>query len=158
MTCIMLDFGTMGQILARESIDFRIDSEEGSVGILTDTGYVTDEAREALCGVELLVLESNHEPEWLRSGPYPYPLKKRILGPWGHLSNQDAAHFAVEMARQGTQQIILAHLSKENNTPAQALEVVSRAIRAEELEAEVSVAPRKELSHAYCLEGVLCRK
>ena len=143
---------------ARESIDFRIDSDEGSIGILTDTGYVTDEAADTLSGVELLVLESNHEPEWLRSGPYPYHLKQRILGPWGHLSNQDAAKFAVEMAQQGTRQIVLAHLSHENNTPAQALEVVSRAIRAEELDTIVTVAPRKELSCVYQLEGALCRK
>lgn len=143
---------------ARQSVDYRIDSEGGSIGILTDTGYVTDEAADVLSGVDLLVLESNHEPDWLRAGPYPYQLKQRIMSPWGHLSNQDAAQFAVDMAQQGTQEIVLAHLSKENNTPARALETVERSLRAEELDTPVSVAPRKELSRAYQVEAVLCRK
>ena len=66
-------------------MDYRIDGS-GSVGILTDTGYVTDEAAQVLPGVSLLVLESNHDEESLRSGPYPYTLKQRILGRQGHQS------------------------------------------------------------------------
>ncbi len=141
------------------SVDYRIDSAEGSVGILTDTGYVTQRAAEALEGVELLVLESNHDPEWLRSGPYPYYLKQRILGEEGHLSNEDAAYFAAQMARCGTQQIILAHLSRENNTPARALEIVQRHMSAENLgHVRITVAPRSELSEAYRVEAQVCRK
>lgn len=141
------------------SVDYRIDGTEGSVGVLTDTGYVTQRAAEALEGVELLVLESNHDPDWLRSGPYPYHLKQRILGEEGHLSNEDAAHFAAQMARCGTQQIVLAHLSRENNTPARALETVQRHMAAEDLgHVRITVAPRGELSEAYRTEGQLCRK
>ena len=141
------------------SVDYRIDGNEGSIGVLTDTGYVTQRAAEALEGVELLVLESNHDPEWLRSGPYPYYLKQRILGEEGHLSNEDAAHFAAQMARCGTQQIVLAHLSRENNTPARALETVQRHMAAEDLgHVRITVAPRGELSEAYRTEGQLCRK
>lgn len=75
---------------AAGSIDYRIDAAGGSVGILTDTGLITDEAADVLAGAALLMLESNHDEECLRSGPYPYSLKQRILGPLGHLSN-DAA-------------------------------------------------------------------
>ena len=92
-----------------------------AVGVLTDTGYVTDEAADILAGVDLAVLEANHDVETLRSGPYPYYLKQRILGAQGHLSNEDAARFAAVLAQSGTSEIILAHLSRENNTPAMAL-------------------------------------
>ena len=139
------------------SMDFRLDSEGGSMGILTDTGYVTDEAHDALMGVDLLVLESNHDIEWLRSGPYPYQLKERILGAYGHLSNDDAARFAAEMARRGTKEIVLAHLSRENNTPERARTTVQRALDAAQQTVRLSVAPRCELCR-YEVETSLCRK
>ena len=139
------------------SIDYRLDGADGSVGVLTDTGYVTDEAFDTLTGVDLLVLESNHDVEWLRSGPYPYYLKERILGAYGHLSNDDAARFAVEMAQRGTKEIILAHLSRENNTPARALDTVQRALCAAECDVRLSAAPRSQVS-CYEVEKDLCRK
>ena len=137
-------------------MDYRFDFAGAGVGVLTDTGTVTDEARRALRGVELLVLESNHDVEWLRSGPYPYALKARILSRQGHLSNDDAAAFAAEMAAGGTRQFVLAHLSRENNTPQRALEVVSAAVAA--YGATVTVAPRGELSRPYIAEGSVCRR
>lgn len=140
------------------SVDYRIDSRTGSVGILTDTGYVTESAFAALQGVDLLVLESNHDAEWLRSGPYPYYLKERILSNEGHLSNNTAAAFAVQMANCGTREIVLAHLSRENNTPARALDTVQLALRAGGYDIPVSVAPRGELSSAYRVEVSVCRK
>lgn len=140
------------------SMDYRLDSEGGSIGVLTDTGYVTDEAFDTLCGVDLLVLESNHDIEALRSGPYPYYLKERILGPYGHLSNDDAARFAAEMAQRGTGEIVLAHLSRENNTPVMALDTVQRALNARGLAVRLSVAPRSELSRCYEVEVSPCRK
>ena len=136
----------------------RLDAASGSIGILTDTGYVTDEAYDALLGVDLLVLESNHDPEALRSGPYPYYLKERIAGPRGHLSNDEAARFAAEMAQRGTKEIVLAHLSRENNTPAMALHAVQRMLEAHGLTAAVTVAPRSELSRCYEVEVSPCRK
>jgi len=141
-----------------EGVDYRIDSDGGSIGILTDTGIVTDEAFDTLCGVELLVLESNHDVEWLRSGPYPYYLKQRILGLRGHLSNDDAARFAAEMVRRGTKEIVLAHLSRENNTPVRALETMQRMLDIHGLTARISVAPRSEVSQCYEPEGERCRK
>ncbi len=140
---------------AADSVDYRFD-DNGSIGVLTDTGYVPDEAAETLAGVDLLVLESNHDVEWLKSGPYPYPLKQRILGDRGHLSNEAAARFALQMARQGTRQFVLAHLSRENNTPARALETVGSAV--ETFGAAVCVAPRGKLSCAYQTEVAVCRK
>ena len=132
---------------AGESVDYRIDCGGEAVGILTDTGFVPEPAAAALTGVDLLVLESNHDVEWLLSGPYPYPLKQRILGRRGHLSNEDAA----ACARRA-----LAHPSRENNTPARALQVMERALS--DLDVSVDVAPRGELSVCYEAEVSVCRR
>ncbi len=137
-------------------VDYRFDSLGASAGALTDTGYVTDQARRVLTGVELLVLESNHDVEWLRSGPYPYQLKRRILSDVGHLSNDAAAEFAAQLARTGTRQIVLAHLSRENNSPQRALETVCAALSG--MGVAVEVAPRGVVSRAYVAEGAVCKK
>lgn len=133
------------------STGYRMDD----TGVLTDTGYVTREAEEVLSGVSLLVLESNHDVDLLRSGPYPYYLKKRILSDQGHLSNEAAGAFAVTAARAGAREIVLAHLSKENNTPQTALSAVSAALRREGFSPRLSVAPRDTLSEAYTTREAL---
>ena len=138
---------------------YRLDTADGSVGILTDTGYVTEQAAELLPGVDLAVLEANHDVETLRSGPYPYYLKQRILGPEGHLSNTDAAAFAVTLAERGAGEIVLAHLSRENNTPAMARTAVETALAAAELAPLLSVAPRDTLGPAHVVgRRAVCRK
>ena len=129
---------------------YRIDTADTAVGLMTDTGYVTPAAQEVLPSVEVAVLEANHDVETLRSGPYPYYLKERILGRGGHLSNEDAARFAVTLARSGAAEVVLAHLSRENNTPAMALSAAQRAFSAAGLDTDIlSVAPREQLSRAY---------
>ena len=86
--------------------------------------------RAALCGVDCAVIEANHDPELLRTGPYPIYLKRRIASDHGHLSNESAGALAVYLAENGAQQLILGHLSRENNTPRAALETVSLALAA----------------------------
>lgn len=135
------------------SCGYRFDTPDGGVGLLTDTGVVTPEAAAILPGVALAVLEANHDVEAVRSGPYPYFLKERILGPGGHLRNEDAAAFAVTLAAAGAREIVLAHLSQENNSPAMALRAVETALGAAGLSPRLSAAPRDCLSGAYVLEG-----
>ena len=139
------------------SVGYRLEGHAGSIGVLTDSGYVTEPARRALTGVDLLVLESNHDVDWLRAGPYPYYLKERIAGPRGHLSNDEAARFAAEMALRGTKEIVLAHLSRENNTPARALDTVQCALSAAGCHVRLTAAPRCELCR-YEVEVSPCRK
>ena len=138
---------------------FRLDTADGAVGLLTDTGYVTEEAADALEGVDLAVLEANHDIETLRSGPYPYYLKQRILGAQGHLSNADAAQFAAVLAESGASEIVLAHLSRENNTPAMAQTAVEQALSAAGVSPLLSVAPRDcpGPAHVVCRRSV-CRR
>lgn len=138
---------------------FRFDTADGAVGLMTDTGYVTPEAADLLPGVDLAVLEANHDVEAVRSGPYPYYLKERILGPQGHLPNEDAARFAVTLAERGASEIVLAHLSAENNTPAMARTAVETALSAAGLAPALSVAPRNCLSGPYTVvRRAVCRR
>lgn len=154
--CSVTPFSTSHD--AAGSTGYRVDTDDGAVGVLTDTGFVTDGAAEVLPGVDLLVLEANHDVEALQSGPYPYYLKRRILGQEGHLCNEDAGRFAAAMAESGASEIVLAHLSKENNTPAMALRTVETCLSAAGVRPSLSVAPRDELSRGYLVKrSVPCR-
>ena len=139
---------------AADSVDYRIDAPDGSLGALTDTGYVTDDAVKALTGVDLLLLEANHDVGMLQCGPYPYHLKRRILGEHGHLSNEAAADFALHCVKSGTSDILLAHLSAENNTPEAAEYAVARRLQAAGCSVRLGVAPRDRLSEVH----TVCRK
>lgn len=130
---------------------YRLDSADGSFGVLTDTGYVTPQAQEVLSGVDLALLETNHDVDAVHSSFYPYHLKVRILGREGHLCNEDAARFAAELAKSGTRELILAHLSEENNSPGMAQHAVERALNAIGYSLRFSVAPRHEISSAHII-------
>lgn len=87
-----------------------------SLGYMTDTGYVTDEAAAALAGVRLLALESNHDGRMLETGPYPYVVKQRIASTRGHLSNAQAADYLRGAAHGDLRHVVALHISQENNT------------------------------------------
>ena len=134
---------------------YRFDWQGRSLGVLTDTGIVP-EAAACLEGVDILLLEANHDVEALLSGPYPYDLKERVMGRQGHLSNEAAAQFAAACALAGTRDIILAHLSEENNTPQMARSAVGRALEAVGYQGRLSVAPRREMGEVHVLEVAEC--
>lgn len=101
-----------------DCIGYRFDMPDGrSASICTDTGYITDDAKKILKGTDLIFLESNHEISMVEAGPYPYPLKQRILGAKGHLSNFACSEYMKELAESGTTRFVLSHLSRENNMP-----------------------------------------
>lgn len=106
-----------------EAHGIKITSDNDSVTYATDTGKITHEMLEYFKGSRLAIIESNHDKEMLITGPYPEFLKQRILSDMGHLSNEVASKFALWLAQNGTEKIILAHLSKENNTPTLAKSV-----------------------------------
>ncbi len=122
-------------------LGYRIDADSGkehiSVGLVTDTGVVTDEIRKGLWGCRAVVLESNHDADMLKCGPYPPQLKQRVGSSRGHLSNADSAGFAAELAAHGTEKLILAHISKENNRPSLALDACQSRLAEAGLAAEV---------------------
>ena len=90
--------------------------------IATDVGCIKPEWLESAKGSDIVLLESNYDPGMLAAGPYPYELKVRIRGRRGHLSNDDAGKAACELVASGVKNVILGHLSKENNFPELALE------------------------------------
>lgn len=112
---------------ALEPIGLRLEVDGLRLGVVTDLGRVTPTVLEALKGCEVLVFESNHDLEMLLTGPYPWPLKMRILGPLGHLANDEAAQ-ALKGLRDWAKTVYLAHLSRENNRPELALETVAQAL------------------------------
>ncbi len=106
-----------------QNVGYIISSEDGdTLGIATDIGHVTDEIMNALCGCKTAIIESNHDKFLLVAGAYPEFLKQRILADTGHLANDDSTELSLFLAKNGTQRIVLAHLSKENNSPEIALD------------------------------------
>ena len=97
--------------------------------IATDTGYVSPELLESITGAKLVYIESNHDVAMVRTGPYPYPLQKRILSNIGHLSNEACADTLRALINKGTTHFVLAHLSRENNTPQLAFDTSVTALK-----------------------------
>lgn len=107
---------------AAESCCYRVVTPDGKAALIaTDMGVMTDGVRAAAANSDFVVLESNHDIEMLKTGPYPYPLKQRILSNKGHLSNDACAAELVELVKGGTLRLMLGHLSEQNNTPSVAL-------------------------------------
>lgn len=103
-------------------VGYTVMSVTSSVCSVTDTGILTPEIRAESTQANLLILESNHDAEMLRTGPYPWHLKRRVAGDRGHLSNDTAAGLLLDLAESGKPiSVWLAHLSKTNNSPAVAL-------------------------------------
>lgn len=114
---------------AEGSVSYTVWDSESKFGIATDSGYVSDEIVENLVGCETVIVEANHDVEMLRQGPYPYPLKKRILGDGGHLSNTLCGELCVTLAKSGTKAFWLGHLSEHNNLPELAYTCVKSALQ-----------------------------
>lgn len=117
---------------AAEPCGYHITTPDGRrVSVVTDTGYLTENAREAIAGSNLAVIESNHDVGMLRGGMYPYILKRRILSDSGHLSNAACAEALPSFVNAGLTRVILGHLSEENNTPhlalSEAVDALNRA-------------------------------
>lgn len=113
-------------------LGYRFDMSDGrSICVCTDTGYVTDDARDKMQGCDLAFLESNHEVTMLQNGTYTYQLKQRILSQTGHLSNFACAEYACDLVKHGTTRIVLSHLSRENNMPDIAYQTTLCALRQE---------------------------
>lgn len=106
---------------AAEPVGYTFETDGAKLAIATDLGCVRDGWLGHVLGADAVLLESNYDPDMLRAGPYPYELKQRIASRRGHLSNDDAGRVAAELALHGTRQIILGHLSKENNFPELAM-------------------------------------
>src|SRR5664279_1458907 len=113
---------------AADPVGFVFQTEGVRMAFATDLGYVPPNVKAQLKGVDLLLLESNHDLEMLRDGPYPWAVKQRVLSRVGHLSNEAAAEFLEKSYDGQAAYVILAHLSESNNLPELARVTAERAL------------------------------
>ena len=99
-----------------DPVGFVISDGNKRLGYLTDTGKVSHLMAQRLISCHGVILEFNHDLEMLKYGPYPLPLQQRVRSSRGHLSNDDAANFLIELMGGEVQEVVLAHLSEKNNT------------------------------------------
>ena len=97
---------------------FRVTLNGTELGYATDVGHLNDGVKTALIGCKNVFIESNHDVDMLINGVYAPPLKRRVLGNYGHLSNKTASEYITYLAQNGAENFVLAHLSAENNRPA----------------------------------------
>ncbi len=129
---------------ARDPVSFRLEDGHCRVGTVTDLGYFNDAIVETLRNCDLLYVESNHDRRMLETGRYPYALKCRISGNYGHLCNEESGQLIGKLLSSKLKQVILAHLSKENNFPELALSAVQNELERDfnEKDIPIQVAPR----------------
>lgn len=113
---------------AADPVAYIVRSGGKSAGVITDLGMYDDYIVNKLKGLHLLVLEANHDIHMLQAGSYPYPLKQRILGERGHLSNERSGQLLAQVLHDKFGSVMLGHLSKENNYPKLAYETVKLEI------------------------------
>ena len=113
---------------ASEPVQYVFSDGAKRLGVLTDVGCSTPHIEATLSGCEALVLECNHDTDMLANGEYPYSLKQRVGGRFGHLNNKDAAALLARLDNRRLQHIVAAHLSHKNNTRALAVSALSSAL------------------------------
>lgn len=114
---------------AAEPVAFSVTCGGVKITQLTDVGYIADHLQERLRESQVLILESNHDLEMLRVGPYPWNLKQRLMSRYGHLSNTAVSRFIREQYDGRAEHVLLAHLSSKNNHPEIARQEAGRALR-----------------------------
>jgi len=113
---------------AADPVGFTLRAEGVKVGFVTDLGYLPVSVRDHLRGCDVLVMESNHDLEMLRVGPYPWAVKQRVMSRVGHLSNEALADFLINDYDNSATFVVLAHLSEQNNHPEIARREAEKAL------------------------------
>jgi len=142
---------------AADPVGFRLYGGNLSVSTATDLGYFSEDVYANVAGSTLVLLESNHDPDMLKANPrYNAALKARILGDHGHLSNEACSSALLRLINAGTGNVVLGHLSGENNTPTLARKVSSDALAREGIrpgeDVRMEVALRDEVGSVYILK------
>ncbi len=137
---------------AIDPVGFTIEFNGTKIGIVTDIGSVTGLVVERLRRSSVLVLESNHDIDLLLSGTYPWELKQRIKGNLGHLSNSQSARLLSSVYHDGLEHVVLAHLSKRNNSPEAAYQEAAAVLRQKGNDhTQIHLAPRNSVEEVVNL-------
>lgn len=113
---------------ASEPCQFVVGNGDRRLGVLTDTGSSTPHIEDSLSGVDALILECNHDLDMLENGDYPYNVKERVAGNFGHLNNEQAAKLLTQIDSSSLQHIVAAHISEKHNTAELAQRTLSAAL------------------------------
>lgn len=141
---------------AGEPVAFRLEADGVQFASVTDLGEVDEALVGALSGLNALLLEANHDTRMLEMGPYPYPLKLRIAGSKGHLSNEMSAGLLCRLAGPELKAVILGHLSQTNNYPLLALETAKSELIRQGIDPKsftLTAAPPEGFSETVILHG-----
>jgi phosphoribosyl 1,2-cyclic phosphodiesterase len=134
---------------AEDPVAFRLTWRRRSMAIITDLGYPSQLVRERIKGCHLLVLEANHDEAMLKAGPYPWPLKQRIGGKSGHLSNLQSSQLLQDVLHDELEHVVLAHLSETNNHPDLARLTIQESLGSRGT--RLGVASQREVSTWFLL-------
>ncbi|HWF47132.1 MAG TPA: MBL fold metallo-hydrolase [Bryobacteraceae bacterium] len=125
---------------AADPVGFTLTAHGVKVGVATDLGYIPDSLRIHLSGIDFLVLESNHDLEMLRVGPYPWSIKQRVMSRRGHLSNEVTANFIKNDLDTSVSTLVLGHISEHNNHPELVRTAAAKALNGRALFTRLVVA------------------
>jgi phosphoribosyl 1,2-cyclic phosphodiesterase len=134
---------------AIDPVGFCFRAQGVKFGLATDLGYVTDSIRFHLRGADLLLLESNHDLDMLKVGPYPWSVKQRVMSRVGHLSNEGASDFILQDFERGAAALILGHLSEHNNHPEIARTAARKALERRGLKTRLVIAQQKQPTEVF---------
>lgn len=130
-----------------DSVGFKIKSNEIYLGYVTDLGFMTETIFNKIKDCDMVVLESNYDENMLTNGFYPYFLKQRIASNQGHLSNNESSEIVIKLLENGVKNILLAHLSENNNTPEKVAEIINFQLNLHKLDqkmrGKIHIAPVK---------------
>jgi phosphoribosyl 1,2-cyclic phosphodiesterase len=134
-------------------VGFTVSAEGHKAGVCTDLGHVDARILSILSGCDLLLFEANHDVDMLMAGSYPYPLKKRILSGNGHMNNEDCGKALVKLHETGVKNVILGHLSRENNYPELAMVAVRAALEEAGIadDVQLAIAKREEPTGVFTI-------
>ncbi len=141
--CIIDDIKILPFEISHDAVDpvgYNIFIEDKKISVCTDLGIVTDSVVKMLDESHVILIESNHDSKMLETGPYPYMLKRRVMGNRGHLSNVACGELILKLKNENLKHVYLGHLSDENNKPLLALDTVSNILKANSFDVNVKLA------------------
>jgi len=134
---------------AIDPVGFRFEAEGVRIGVATDLGYVPESIKFHLRRTDLLLLESNHDLDMLKVGPYPWSVKQRVMSRVGHLSNLSMSDFLAEDLDGSTAHLLLGHLSEQNNHPEIVRLMATQALEGRGLATRLAIASQHVPSEVY---------
>jgi phosphoribosyl 1,2-cyclic phosphodiesterase len=134
---------------AVDPVGYCFEAEGIKIGVATDLGYVTDSVRVHLRGAHAVMLESNHDLEMLKVGPYPWQVKQRVMGRTGHLSNDGVCDFLLRDLDSSTVNLVLGHLSEHNNHPEIVRMMAARALERRGMNTPLTIASQRQATDVF---------